>query len=441
MNIRGDPSGLVSIPIVLHIVLMFANPELIHKLQSSAPYLGSLYYGVPFFAHDLTISLDFASTGREELWLNAVTLIRDNPFFGVSSGAFRLQYSELHNTHNLLLQNMINAGLVGGAILTCLAYHLRQYILRLPILLLFVTLLVDFPLGHSLPYIISISFIIVTFAGSSLHTAVKASSKTADVVAVIKKPADFVKTAMLLCLILPIILLLIYQSRQNILMAQTPKLRLVQQLRARTVDMLPVLISSSQELGTRVFDKDKMYPWHLVNTLDTNLSPCYYRHLKHRYSIVPNQDWLAPLIDNSCNNMGLSSQSLNDPSVWLASRSDRKRGSRFDLVKKVKFFSPMIKLAQGDFIFKFSAQGESVMNTPADLQVVFVTDGQADNVQTVTIRQQKYQQYMLHFNNERETLGYFIVSSASPFHNNVERKNRRAWINASSINVVSINKG
>ena len=101
----------------------------------------------------------------------------------------------------------------------------------------------------------------------------------------------------------------------------------------------------------------------------------------------------------------------------------------------------MIKLAQGDFIFKFSAQGESVMNTPADLQVVFVTDGQADNVQTVTIRQQKYQQYMLHFNNERETLGYFIVSWASPFHNNVERKNRRAWINASSINVVSINKG
>lgn len=103
---------------------------------------------------------------RGEIWMSALQAIKEQPFIGISNGGFRLNYAPLpvHNTHNVFLQVLVDAGLLGGLLALALLTRITWYARRNIWLLCFLgatlsTLMVDDFLDHSYAWCVCIAFV------------------------------------------------------------------------------------------------------------------------------------------------------------------------------------------------------------------------------------------------------------------------------------------
>lgn len=123
-NKKGAIKALVLLLAGLFIAPFFLPQELAKGLGEHMPYMWVLANGnIPTLA-DFVPNLSLSSFGlRGEIWSTAITTIKQNVVIGVSNGGFRLidGADPIHNTHNVFLQVLIDAGLLGFIVLTYLA--------------------------------------------------------------------------------------------------------------------------------------------------------------------------------------------------------------------------------------------------------------------------------------------------------------------------------
>lgn len=184
---RNKVLAVLAFPVATTVVYFsaYAMPALLlSKLGVNIPHFENVSKGAETSFMDLLPRTSLTSLEeRGALWDRAINLIFENPIFGVSNGAFRLDqdcslttydYDCRHNAHNILLQGAIDAG-IGGTIIIIL---LMAYIIKKSIhdkwLLAFTlgviaTLMVDNFTDHSYAWCVVTSFVGVMLSRQHLR--------------------------------------------------------------------------------------------------------------------------------------------------------------------------------------------------------------------------------------------------------------------------------
>jgi O-antigen ligase len=157
----------LTIVILFHLLVIFSAYRTVEKLSVFLPYLLPLRNGSVFFVQDLWPNFSMGIfADRLPIWESALVVISENPLLGISNGGFRLYDDSLiSNTHSLPLQFLVDSGWIGMLLFLSLMFWLlirlrRQQYDLLIVMMLSITLLLDFQFDHSLPWIITIAFLL-----------------------------------------------------------------------------------------------------------------------------------------------------------------------------------------------------------------------------------------------------------------------------------------
>lgn len=161
---------------LLLLMITFMPSTMAYKFGEALPAIHYINFGLMPNNHDWLPQFSMPNNddfGRLRLWLIASELLLNNPLLGLTNGAFRLELADLggptyHNTHNFVLQVLIDSGVLGlliiATIIVILMKRLNDFPLTTCLLItLFFSLNVDYFADHSLPWIIITTFILVTF--------------------------------------------------------------------------------------------------------------------------------------------------------------------------------------------------------------------------------------------------------------------------------------
>lgn len=154
---------------------------LLRKLAIFLPYFEKVRTRTEISLTDLAPNISRETLGpRATLWESATKYIADNPVIGVSNGGFRLADDCScfeGNTHNILLQSAIDAGILGVVIIGLLLVYLvkrtahNKWSLAL-ILGIISTLMVDNFTDHSYAWIVVVSYFGVLLARPRQHSSI-----------------------------------------------------------------------------------------------------------------------------------------------------------------------------------------------------------------------------------------------------------------------------
>lgn len=163
-SIRKSALQLLTLSLFVVALMLMSPLTTAAKFSEMLPIIGSLSFGTPVHAWDIlpSTSLEFLGD-RLSIWSRAIEHVANNMLFGISNGGFRLDnrllgLSPNDNTHNLLLQLAIDAGIVGTLAVLALAYLAFRnaskgwYIIFMASVL--TTLMVDNFSDHSFPWIL-----------------------------------------------------------------------------------------------------------------------------------------------------------------------------------------------------------------------------------------------------------------------------------------------
>lgn len=232
-SIRGDRNYRLGIVLLclfvlsMHIVVL-SSPYALLKLSSIFPYLRVLSVGEVLALSDLIPNLDEqAFAGRMEIWKKAVEVIQANPLFGVSNGVSRelINPAVGGNSHNFILQILLDAGLVGFLLFLMLVGKVLQrlkmsgsLLILAPVLCMLLTALsFDYYLDHSLPWILSTSYFLAVlnresgFIKSTSLSACSSFPKNAKM----RVKGKYIAISLALCLVLVIWLALTYVEKNK----------------------------------------------------------------------------------------------------------------------------------------------------------------------------------------------------------------------------------
>ena len=114
--------------IMFHVVA-WVNPNLASQWSDGLPYLEKVQQRETLHWQDFVPKLDVL-TGRQNLWYRAVELWKDDRWFGVGPGVYKLNsgFARYYNTHNLFIQTLVDAGLIGLSILIVLLFRIARRI-------------------------------------------------------------------------------------------------------------------------------------------------------------------------------------------------------------------------------------------------------------------------------------------------------------------------
>lgn len=157
---------------VTSLCVLFLPSHAAAKLYGFLPAIAKVNLGMPLYPQDFlfTFKTDIFA-GRYELWERALTSVSESPIMGISNGAFRLSSSStdivftLQNTHNMFIQSLVDAGLLGFIIFVSLWVTLFKKLDSYPycqVLYITITasLFVDNFIDHSLPWIITTTYLL-----------------------------------------------------------------------------------------------------------------------------------------------------------------------------------------------------------------------------------------------------------------------------------------
>lgn len=157
---------------LIHYVIYLLPIDTAYKLKDFLPYMFPYRYSKCGELNDFIPNFNLAALGeRGEVWQISWQTIIENPFLGVSNGAFRLNYLEFthYNTHNLFLQTLIDSGLIGLIVLLTIGWFVLSPLLRkyrqnslffVVFGAAFISLMVDYYADHSIPWILVVSYLL-----------------------------------------------------------------------------------------------------------------------------------------------------------------------------------------------------------------------------------------------------------------------------------------
>lgn len=207
----------------LTFLLSFLMPaDAVGKLYGALPFLTKFNLGIPLSAVDLLPGFDRQIlSSRDILWERAIDNFYDNPILGTSNGLFRLANSAqekdfyFHNAHNVIIQSLVDAGIIGLTLLTMIWSWIFLTLRRFPLtLLVFMAvtagLMVDNFTDHSLPWIICCTYLLsLIFFNEKSAKKTSQSQKSQSVH--LRLPT---RNLLLATLVISLIGIFIYQKRQ-----------------------------------------------------------------------------------------------------------------------------------------------------------------------------------------------------------------------------------
>lgn len=424
-NIAGKHKALLILVgfVAVHLLVMFSGISTLGKFQLSLPYLGPLYFGVPFTSSDFSFQFNLITSGRSDIWLSAIELIKDNVLFGTSNGGFRLSHPDLKNTHNVFLQVLIDTGLVGASILLGLCYHLRRKLLDIFVVLLIVSLLTDFQLDHSLPYIICVGFLF-------------SFQKNMGLISTFERPLSYVAKGNFLLYTLCIqllILAVIYTQRNNDRLEETLNVRLINQVWSRSFDAEPIVIDSSTIEFLDYRNVSGLY-WYTINKLSDDLPLCRYQYLTDLYHHDVSGNWFE-MVDSQCDQISGDLSILSDANVWVTNLTYLKESDEFHVFRKAKFYSPLISIEQAGFNFEFTARADKSAKQPASIKVEIISGGSVIEAKEISVGSANYQNYSLAFDIEANIIAHFVISIVGPNNDMGHREHQGVWLKSTAITV------
>ena len=175
--------GLVVIAVVNASIL--SSERLRFSYGKYFPYIEKVHARATLEIGDFVPQLDGNSSlsGRIDLWVRAIEEVSNSPLFGVSNGAYKLSdtsFSTVNNTHNLVLQVLVDAGILGLILVCLLLYRINGHLTEAgkPVFwAVIASLMFDYYLDHSLPWLVCISWMLSNMVYSRL---VFTSNTTSD---------------------------------------------------------------------------------------------------------------------------------------------------------------------------------------------------------------------------------------------------------------------
>ena len=164
-KLKAICTGLLIIPLFYLSMLVLPNGLLI-GIGKFIPAFEKSAMNEAIQLSDLIPAISVTSLDeRGRLWVTAWELVEKNPIIGISNGGFRLLNNSLpiHNTHNLFLQSLIDAGVAGFTVICIGLLAIIKSAKGNTPLLAFVfgiiaTLQVDNFIDHSYAWVIIITF-------------------------------------------------------------------------------------------------------------------------------------------------------------------------------------------------------------------------------------------------------------------------------------------
>jgi hypothetical protein len=158
-------AGFVGVIIASHFFIIFGPALLSNRMGEILPYITYLTQFEWPPASSFTVELQQgAFQALIDLWGSALKMFNENPLVGVTNGGFRLanQYIE-QNTHNVIFQVLIDAGVVGVALILSLIsrfilFSEDKMLALLAVFFIFSCLLVDYFIDHSVPWVIVVAY-------------------------------------------------------------------------------------------------------------------------------------------------------------------------------------------------------------------------------------------------------------------------------------------
>ncbi len=166
--------------VILHLLVILGPAVLSSRIGLIFPYIDFLaHYELPPI-ESITINFQHGTfQARVDLWASALKMFSENPLFGVSNGGFRFANISLEqNTHNVILQILIEGGVIGAglilALITCFILRIGDKAVALAaVVFMITTLLVDYFIDHSVPWIIIVAYFSVWYWRTCLKFKVK----------------------------------------------------------------------------------------------------------------------------------------------------------------------------------------------------------------------------------------------------------------------------
>lgn len=150
--------------LMIHVVL-FSSATIRDKYNEYLPYVNKIYNEEQLEFKDFIPKLSESNmSGRFELWERAVQEVRESPIVGISNGGFKLSAqstSLVDNTHNMLVQILVDSGVIGFVIILLLLARVYRYFdntNKAVFWTLFTCLMFDYQVDHSLPWLICVSW-------------------------------------------------------------------------------------------------------------------------------------------------------------------------------------------------------------------------------------------------------------------------------------------
>jgi len=284
------------------------------------------------------------------------------------------------------------------------------------------SLLVDFPLDHSLPYIISLSFIFVMF--NKVYRSYKVPKNSKKSMGMLSQKHILLG---LFCVSLIVIIGMYYQRYFKALDLSL-KQRLYKQIQARADNKQPIIINNHTVVEGNDMEY-KSFPWHVFNVLTYPAHLCNYSYLNFKFKTNDIKDWLGVVTNSDCS---ASQKLISNGNTWVSNIGIYKKNSLWYFVGDVRFFSPVVVFDKGEFNLEFKAKAQTPFNELPRLKFKLIILGQRTLSKELTIGED-YHNYNVSFDIETATTGYLIISLENPMHNKKYNPDRMIYILPNSI--------
>jgi len=407
-----------------HVFIVLSNPIFMGKLTLFFPYLKVLYYGVPFNLSDFDLNLSIHSTARNDIWSTALEHVKQNPFFGVTSGLVRLNGPSLQNTHNFIIQLLVNSGVIGFVIVCMLATTIRKQLSHSLVIILAISLLVDYPLEHSLPWSITVCYILT----NSLNQIIQSKG-----VGWCNHPLLarwVVIVALLTCIV---ILVTIFKSRQHELLIQSQNIRLGTQISSRLDYGLPILLDS-ESLSYKDFKTVADFPWYRINKLGPQQDLCHYDYLPNRYSYLADSPlWLNYVEKNDCSDTDVIMPELVSSADWITNMVHWNHDKNWNFSGHMGIWSPLVKL-ESELNLEFQAKGQYGLGSWPTAQVTLFNSNRQVVVQKkLSIDSTQFSAYSVTFPIKHRGHYFLSIHFINDAYDRISKQDRNIWINKESI--------
>ena len=441
--------------VAFHLIAIVGPDSMVHRLSSFLPYLKPLHHGDFLFLTEFIPVLSIeAFSDRVPIWHSATEILSQNWLLGVSNGGFRLSSENVaNNTHTMLLQFIIDAGIVGLVILALLSRRIYQKLTNSGhrlcanyiIVAVVAGLLVDFQMDHSVPWIIATAFLI-----AQAMTMINEDAAATRRFNPSQRVLHFVLPALLVLSV--VVVSFAYSAKRQQFSGLNEVQRLERFLGSRNFKNL-ILIDNAIDSNS-----EHNYQWsHLINEVSLPDKACLYSFLDNYYVLTSEELMGMSVSNKSAGNKdritvvrstNWSCEKYNYPDYnnifkekWISNRSHYiNKQTLFTLFGQSDTYSGAFKLDKGRYQFSFLAKAHFAVGEWPKLKIS-INDSKDNTTlasSELTLTGREKDRYIVDFSVSHSENVYLKISHIN-FDRDIDKMEYRSiWLYSESFQIIKL---